>query len=383
MYEPEVARARKSVPGAPAKSRKKKKRSSSRPLVFSIVVLFLFAGAVGVYSMIFNQRAKTVSMSETPIATADTYQNTGDGILYQTDGKIHFYHLTDQKKNYTYGTGASDIRMAGSAALTAVYNDVSMQVIGERKPLQFAGKVLALECGEAHVAVLQQDEAGSQTILVLTADGEQTGQLQFDADQYIVDFGFYKVIGEMLWIETLSITAGTPTTTITTYDVVKKANSGVMQIQNQLIDGIYITPDSMFVVGTNQIIRYTHNGNKEIYRTTVYGYRVIDYTYSGTPTFLMTPRGGDMHSVKMLTLAEGADPKPAETFLQLPTEGVAAYMMNGKLVVVSQQNVYTYTLKGKLSLTATLEKPAEAAVKLTEKVIMLASNGIYYLATIK
>ena len=47
----------------------------------------------------------------------------------------------------------------------------------------------------------------------------------------------------------------------------------------------------MFVICTNQIIRYIHEGNKEIYRTMIYGYEVLDFsTSSGTPTFLLTPR---------------------------------------------------------------------------------------------
>lgn len=366
--------------GRPPVRRKKKKKKQSKTLVFSLVIMFLLAGAVGVYSLIFNKTQSTVSMTETPISAAATYWNTGDGILYQTDGQIHFYHLTDQKKNYTYGTAASDIRMAGSSEMTAVYNDMSMQIIGKKSPVEFTGRVLALECGDGYVAVLQTDEAGAQTVIVLTEDGVEVDQKRAEDDQYIVDFGFYKTTSEMLWIETLSINAGTPTTTITTYDIEKKTTSGVMQIQSQLVDRVYFTQNSIFVVGTNQIIRYTHD-NKEIYRTTVYGYQVIDYTLADTPTLLMTPRGGDMHSVKMLTLSEGTEPALTETYLQLPTEGVAAYMMNGTLVVASREKVYTYTLKGKLSREASFEQPVDDAVKLTERVLMLSSNGIYYLAT--
>lgn len=362
------------------KKRKKKKKNNS--LLFTMVILFLLGGAVGVYSFVFNKSQSTVSMTETPISTDSTYWNTGEGILYQTDGQIHFYHLSDQKKNYTYGTAASDIKMVGSADMTAVYNDLSIQVIGKKQPIQFAGRVMAVECGAGHVAVLQENEGGAQTLIVLTADGAEVDQLTFDPDQQVKDFGFYKASGEMLWIELLSVNSGTPTTTIRTYDVEKKAVSGVMQVQSQLLDGIYVTDQSIFAVGTNQIIRYTHDGNKEVYRNTVYGYQVIDYTLTSSPTFLMTPRGGDMHSVKMLTLAEAEEAAATETYLQLPTEGVAAYMMNGSLVVVSREKVYIYTLKGKLSREATFEFPVDDAKKLTERVLLLSSNGIYYLATI-
>ena len=89
-----------------------------------------------------------------------------------------------------------------------------------------------------------------------------------------------------------------------------------------------------------------------------------------------------MHSVKMLTLQESETADATETYLQLPTEGVAAYMMNGSLVVVSREKLYVYTLKGKLSREASIDVPVDDAVKLTEKILLIASNGTYYLVNI-
>ena len=362
--------------------RRPKKRGGSRMLLFTIVILALVGGAVALYSLVFSKRESTVPMNNTSIETTATYLNTGDGLLYQTAGQIHFHHLSDSKKNYTYGTAASDIRMSGSKSMTCVYNDLSLQVIGKgNSPISFTGKVLAVECGSGYIGILRRAEDGTESVLIIRPDGTQAGELTFP-DQFIVDFGFYMLQTEQMWIETLGINTGTPTTTITTYDVSKSGNTGVMQIQGQLIDRIHITPDSLFVVGTNQIIRYVHDGNKEIYRTTVYGYEVIDYTLSDSPTFLMTPRGGDMHSVKLLTLAEDDEPGAVETYLQLSTEGVAAFLMNGRLIVVSRDQVFTYSVKGKLSKTANLEYPVDAAMKLTENVLLLSSEGVYYTANI-
>lgn len=359
-----------------------KRNRSSRMLLFSIVILALIGGAVALYSLVFSKRESTVSMTQTPIQTTATYLNTGDGLLYQTDGQIHFLHLTDSRRNYTYGTAASDIRMSGSKAMTCVFNDLSLQVIGKgNTPVSFTGRVLAVECGAGYLGVLRRAEDGTESVLIITPTGEQVGELSYP-DQFIVDFGFYMLQSERMWVETLGVNTGTPATTITTYDVSKAANTGVMQVQTQLIDDIYITENSLFVVGTNQIIRYVHDGNKEIYRTTVYGYEVIDYTLADSPTFLMTPRGGDMHSVKLLTLAEDDEPGAVETYLQLSAEGVAAFMMNGRLIVVSRDQLFTYTVKGKLSKTANFEYPVDAAVKLTENVLLLSSDGLYYTAKI-
>ena len=367
-----------SAASAPTRRKKKKKRNST--LIFSVVTLSILGIGLLIFQFIFNKQEATVSMDISPVSTTSTDINTGDGLLYQTDGQIHFYHLTDEKKNYTYGMGASNIRMSGSESMTVVFNESSLQVVGEKTPLTFTGTVEEVECGTKNLAVMRQSEDGKESVNVITKDGEQVTDLNFD-DQCIVDFGFYTTNNEMLWIETLNVSAGTPMTTIQTYDLNKREVTGMIHVQNQLVNDIYITPDSMFVVCTNQIIRYIHEGNKEIYRTTIYGYEVLDFSFaSGTPTFLLTTRGGDFHTVRMLTLAEDAAPSPVETTLQLPAEGVSAYIMGSRLCVASREQLFTYTIKGKLSATATFQQPIDAAVKLTDNKLLLSSNGMYYLA---
>lgn len=360
--------------------RRKKKKKRNNTLIFSVITLGLLGIGLVIFQTIFNKQAATVSMDITPISTASTYINTGDGLLYQTDGQIHFYHLTDSKKNYTYGTGASNIRMSGSEVMTVVFNEAQLQVVGEKTPLTFTGSIEEVECGTDYLAVLRSGDDGAESVLVITKSGEQIDYLAFSG-QCVIDFGFYTTGNEMLWIETLNVNTGSPMTTISTYDLGKRETTGMIHVQNQLVDQIYITSKSMFVVCTNQIIRYIHEGNKEIYRTTIYGYKAVDFSNaSGTPTFLLTTRGGDFHTVRILTLQEDAAPAPVETTLQLPTEGVSAFIMDGRLIVASREQRFVYTIKGKLSATATFEQPIDAAVKLNDAKLLLSSNGMYYIA---
>ena len=366
--------------GANPPVRRKKKKKRNKTLIFSVITLAVLGIGLVIFQFIFNKQEATVSMEMTPISVSSTYINTGDGLLYQTDGQIHFYHLTDSKKNYTYGMGASDIRMSGSEDMTVVFNKAQLQVVGEKTPLTFSGSILEVECGTDYLAILQQAQDATESVLVIRRSGEQISDLTF-ADQCIVDFGFYSTANEMLWIETLSVGTGTPMTTISTYDLSKQEITGMIHVQNQLVNDIYITQNSMFVVCTNQIIRYIHEGNKEIYRTTIYGYESLDFSNaSGTPTFLLTPRGGDFHTVRILTLAEDSAPAPVETTLQLPTEGVTAFIMGSRLVVASREQLFTYSLKGKLTATATFEQPIDAAIKLNDTKLLLSSNGVFYLA---
>ncbi len=71
-----------------------------------------------------------------------------------------------------------------------------------------------------------------------------------------------------------------------------------------------------------------------------------------------------------------------ETYLQLPTEGVNAFIMGNNLVVASRENLYVYSLKGKLQRTATFAHPIDSAEKISDSMLLLASGGRYYLAGI-
>ena len=254
--------------------RGRRRRRASRLLLLIGLLLAAAAAAVAAYVLLFAERERTVSMTATPLTAGVTRLNTGSGLLYQTEGHIHYYDWNDQGRNYTEGTATEDIRMSGSTFLSVVYTPTMLQIVGQEQPVAFTGEVLSVECGREHIAVLRRDSEGGESILVLSATGEQVDQLLPD-DQYIVDFGFYTTTGEMLWMQTISSASGTPTTRITTYDLQRRTGVGVMQVQDQLIDGLYFTENSVFAAGTSQIIRYTHDGNKEIYREMVYGYRVL------------------------------------------------------------------------------------------------------------
>ena len=84
-------------------TRKRRKRKKAGPLLLSVLALAGLGAALLIYQAIFTHQESIASMTATPISTSSTYLNTGDGLLYQTDGEIHFYHLTDSNKNYTYG----------------------------------------------------------------------------------------------------------------------------------------------------------------------------------------------------------------------------------------------------------------------------------------
>ena len=368
-------------PRSALKTRKKKKR---RKNILRLVMFGLlgFSVVTLVWFFFFRETETVISMTETPITAEAEKLDIGSGMLYQTGNTLNYYDWSKSSRNYTETAAASNLRMTGSSTLAVVYTDTALQFVSSKVQRSFNGTILSVECGQKHIAVLWRNSSDKDSVIILDENGEQVDQLLAD-DAYIVNFGFYTSGGEMLWMQTLSVTATTPVTRVTTYDLTKHADSGVMQIQDQLIESLYFTTDSIFAVGTNQIIRFTYD-NQEIYREMIYGYKVIDFSSgSGTPTFLLAPREGDMNAVRLLSLQEADSSGATDTHLQLPGEGVAGYIMNGSLVVLTENNVYTYSLLGKLSSEAKLEYPATEVEKISDSTVLILSGGVYYTAKVR
>lgn len=365
--------------------RRKKKKGVNTVLLFFILGMAVVLGLV-VYLAFFRDREGTLPMSETPLSPGMTYLNTGKGLLYSNGGEINLFNWSSGTNQYFGKDEQGTVRMSGSSAASAVFDGGKVQIImanDDKYLLEFTGTIDTVELGTGHIALLRRDTSGNESVLLYTIAGEQIDQI-LPGDQYVVDFGFYTVNGtEMFWVELLNVTAGQPTETIRCYDLTQKSMTGVISVQNQLVEELYITTSSIFVSGTNQILRYTHDGLKETYRVTDYGYRVLDFSRTDSEAvFLLTPRGGDMHSVKLLRLKEGESAETTETYLQLPSEGVAGFIMNGQLVVVSENRLYKYTMKGKLSETALFQYPVTSAEKLSNTMLLLESGGKYYTAAI-
>ena len=367
--------------GHTSRKKKKKKKKMNATLLTTFVLFGIGILAVLVYFVFFAGRERTITMTETPALEGMTHLNTGSGMLYQAPsdglGSFNYYDWTRSKRNYTYNIEVNDLKMNGSDGISVVYTEDLLLIVDTLQQVQMTGTILSVECGTDHIAVLRRDSVGGESLLILSKNGEQVDQLLADG-QYIVNFGFYSTTTEMLWMQTLSVSAGSPVTVITTYDLSKRTSTGVMEVQDQLVEGLYFTNNSIFVAGTNQIIRYTYDGNKETYKEMIYGYEVLDFSYaSGTPTFLLGPREGNMNSIRILTLNEAETSGATSTYLQLPGEGVAGYIMNGALVVVTEENLYSYTLKGSLSSTSKLDRPVQAAEKISDSLLLFLSNATY------
>lgn len=345
-------------------------------------VLLLVAGAAITAVFLLKGLDPVRSAKKLPFGAAANYEFTGDGFLYASEQTLYYYNLDDDAKNYSVQLPSQDVRLMGSPSLAGVYNEQAVQIIGMDFPIEFSGKLLAGKCGETHVAVLK-DDSGQGVLQVFDGTtGKQVQQIAQTAP--LVDFGFFSGASQTLWTLEMNDSASLPLSIISTYDLTNARTTGVMSVQNQLVDKVLFSAESIFVVGTNHIIRYDMVGKNESYRAMVYGWEYCDDSPSGGKrVFLLTPRGSSgWGTARLVTLADAADASLSTATVQLPADTLNAFLAGGQLYAFTADTLSVFSQSGKLVQKSGFDEAITGAVKLSENRILLIRDGELYLMTL-
>ncbi len=357
---------------------KNKRRTALRLLLVLGLLLVVIAGIIAGILLLQKGASSEAALTQMPFTSADQQYYTGSGFLYIQDGTLYYDDLYNDKNDYYAPVTADGIKLCASASLHALYNSVALKIVGATYPVEFTGNLLSVDCGATYAAALRADINGAESIQVFDRTGAQKDQLDCGR-QFIVDYGFYTADSEYLYVLSMSLESGTPLSTITIYDMTRAATSGVMQVQNQLVEHIYFSSTGIYVVGTNQIIRYSLSGNRESYREMVYGWEVMDYDAAASPMFLLGPRSTEKPgTVKVLTLKDADVAGTVQRLYQLPAATVDAFLMGGKLVAVTQSGFTVYGTDGKAALQRTVPIAVEEAKKLDSSTLLLRAGAAYY-----
>ncbi len=357
---------------------KNKRRTVLRLFFLLGILLLILAGIVAGILLLGNSMSSQASLVQMPFAPQDNALYTGNGFLYIKDGTLYYKDLNNENNDYHAPVKTAGLKLAASPEIHALYNSAALKIVNETYPVQFTGTLLYVTCGSTTVAALKTDDTGAETIQVFDRTGAQKDELTFPG-QFIVDYGFYTAGSEYLYVLTTSLDSGTPLSTITIYDMTRAATSGVMQIQNQLIEHIYFTSSGIYAVGTNQLIRYSLEGNRESYREMLYGWEVMDYEASGNPLFLLRPRSSDKPgTVKLLTAKDADVAGTTQRLYQLPSGTVDAFVMGGRLVAVTTDGYTVYGSDGKQVSSRHVAAEIVAAEKIDSGTLLLNSASACY-----
>ena len=368
------------------KNARKKKRFVVKKKSRAVLRIAMIAGGavaavlltIGIINLVKKLSRGTGSLEELPFEATANYTYTGSGFLYFADGRLCYNDLTDRKKDTTYKINTEELKLTASSGLAALYNEAAVQVVSLSEPLATSGKVLDVKCGSEYIAVLQQDGAGDETLVVFDKLGQQADSMDF-SEVELIDFGFSALQGNTLWTMEMDLTAQTPITTVTTYNLSTKRTTGVMSVHGQLVGDIVFTNRSIFLSCTGDVIRYNIAGSSEAYRTSIYGWELSDSAVGDSVILVYTQRGGGSVA-KIYIMPEGYIASPVISSITLPKGALSAFMLKNRLTVYTPGEVYSYSTTGKLLSQSSLPVTIDSATKLSDTCVLLSSGDRLYIA---
>jgi hypothetical protein len=365
-----------------------RKKTAFRIALTAIILLTLIGIGVLTFFIVKSCGIK-MTVRAVPLNTSDMICGTGDGIMYVRGSTLSFLSYKDEDRNFTRSTTGSAVPsgLAGTPEIKVVYSENAIQIVGGDFNMSFDGSIEAVRCGSVYVAVCSRLPNGDEQITVYTSAGQQLKVFDFIGGG-LIDFGFSEASGSTLWTMELDTDSGSPRTTISTFDLSRMSSTGVITVSGQLVEDIFFTNSSVFVIGTESLIRYSAAANREVYRVQLYGYRVADISLSGdSPMLMLVPRSvsslDEATSVRVLTVSQKDVADETAITMTLPQGTVGCHLTNGYLAVIRTNSIELYSGKGKLAETETLAAGSTSSSrKLDEKHILLERSGEFVLLTI-
>lgn len=360
---------------------KNKRKVVFRLLLIIFILLLISAGVVGGILLLRRTSSNTVHPTKLNFSSSHQYVFNGTGFLYYQGNAVGYDDISNDKADDPnhYATDGGPATLVGNSSLHLLYNSAGMKISDVDYPISasdFGRTILSVKCGTASVAALCADAQNAESILVYGSDGVEKDHLVYDG--FIVDYGFYSATNEYLYVISLALDSGTPQSTITIYDSEMNLTS-MIQIPSQMIEQMRFTGSGIYVVGTNQIIRYSLASSREAYRETVYGWEALDFDATNAPAFLLAPRNAaELDVAKLLIMRDGDAYDVSQRLLQLPAGTINAFLMGGKLVAVTQQGYFTYDMEGKLTGEKKFAESIHSAVKINGNILLLQKGEACY-----
>lgn len=360
------------------------RRKTAMRLALVAIILATVIG-VGVFAFLTVRKMNIkLAVRSVPLESGAESCGTGDGILFVKGGMLNFFSFKDEDDNFSkYLTGSAD-GLAGSGGIKAVWSGNAVQIIDAPFDIVPDGTVKTVKAGSAHVAVLTKRPNGEESVTVYNSTGQQVYALSFEPGR-LAGFGFSDASGQTLWTMELSVESGTPRTTITTFDLLRMSATGVMTVSGQLVEDVFFTGTSVFIVGTESLIRCSASANREIYRVQLHGYRVIDRSMDGdNPVLLLVPRNeGSVKSLRILTVSQKEIADESSVTFTISEGTVGWHLLGGNLLIATESSVRRYDRKGKqIDITSLPAGTTLSSEKLDDKHILLERSGEFDLLTI-
>lgn len=311
------------------------------------------------------------SITKTVYTAQDTVLTQKGGMLYTDSDNLVFSDYFG-KQIWNKKMFASDVKVTSSDNLIAVYNAKMVQLFdmdgNQLFSKELAGDIMNAKCGIDKVAVInevQTEEEGKKKFMsVFSAKGEQLDNIDFN-QQHILDIGFYGK-NSQIWVLTLDSSGVIPISRIATYNP-GVSMTGIIDINGQLVDKLIIDENNIYASGTTNLAIYNLFGEKQN-SLLVYGwYFHGEYISDNKPVFIYVPRNAviknRLDSLRIIRIGKTTN---TDLTINLPPDILKASIYNNKLYCFSQNNLYKYTLEGKLEDKYDLPYPIDGVFRVYE-----------------
>lgn len=346
---------------------------------FKLRGLLIFAGIVIVgvcilLAILLNQNMLS-KPTELAFSPGSDYVYTQTGFMYISGSTVKYTDSTDPGSDYSGALPHSDMKLAGYGRNThAVYDSNSLCIIGLADAVTCDGSIKSVKCGNGYVACLVE-KGNKESIILYNLEGTQIDEIS--TDDVIVEYDFCHTEKEQLYVIALNTDSDALVSTVTTYDPKVPAMTGIITVQNQLIENAIFTERSIFIIGTSNLIRYDAADNKESYRLVTRGYHLADKYVSGNTVYFLMRSETD-NSIRMYQTSQSTVPSEKIVPYQLPEDALGAFVYKENVYAITPDKVYMYQTNGKMKSSEAMEIRAESVYSLGGGVLLAESGNRLY-----
>lgn len=353
-----------------------------RIIVLSVLALLVIALVFGGIKLFRSCRASGARRS-LPFGAQSEFCYTGGGFLYTADKTLKYLDLSDEAKSYSVHLERDGASVAGSERVKAVYSASSLQIVGTPYEHSFEGAIRKVVCGGKYVGAYIENADNTHSLLVFNSAGDRCYKNDLGTSA-LLDFGFEGGDSAAMYLSELVTTGSAVSTTVTTLDLARESITGVMNIPGEIAKKVLITQKSVFVFGTDSLIRYDRATNSEAYRMLIRGYECKDTCASDGRLYLLLSRDEEAGVPdRVLSVKESDAPDDSVLELSFASNALGCFLMRGKVVAVSESKAEIRSMKGEITASIPLGIKADSVQKLGDGRLLLTEGDSASLFTLK
>lgn len=368
----------------------------SRLAVFGLAALILLVALFALIYLMYGSNEIELVLDRTPVNVHYRYRINDSVVSYQTDTALVKFDATTDKELASADLNAAIDGYDVSDTLTIVYSGNVVKVQDRQGFTLSGGTVQDVRVGKSHAAVLFLNPTGETRILLLRVKAnslETVNTIVFSASS-VVAFDFVSTGDhELLWVSTIDVGQFAEESIVRIYDC---ALDGALTyysspFYNQTIHDLFLSEQCMFLIGTQDIIRYDREEDggftPEKHRARIYGSHVVDFTVvEESAYFLVVPdiqNEAGSHLFRLITISQTDD--PWATMMQIHTASpvVGAFLQHSQIRVLTQTHFTIYSYTGSQREQLELSEVPVFAHRYSEDAFLLFTNDDCYRATLK